>query len=97
MTEHLFFHARQARPDGQPHVLLFTLALSRLTSVRDRLMTEYTSRESEAIKRTPTRVVAYLSPSSMIGPGSWANNLLDGSASAKRLPRRMQRFGITRF
>ena len=87
MAEHLFYTLGKLAPTASRHDLY--LALSH--AVRDRLMTRYLA-GIEAIRATPTRVVAYLSAEFLIGPQLSNNLLMLGiqEAAAEAL----QRFGI---
>ena len=70
MTEHLFYTLGKLAPTASRHDLYMALSYA----VRDRLMTRYLA-GIEAIRATPTRVVAYLSAEFLIGP-QLSNNLL---------------------
>ncbi|MFM8524405.1 MAG: glycogen/starch/alpha-glucan phosphorylase [Cyanobacteriota bacterium] len=70
MTEHLFYTLGKLAPTASRHDLYMALSCA----VRDRLMTRYLA-GIEAIRATPTRVVAYLSAEFLIGP-QLSNNLL---------------------
>ena len=87
MTEHLFFTLGKLAPTASRHDLYMALSYA----VRDRLMTRYLA-GLEAIRSTPTRVVAYLSAEFLIGPQLGNNLLMLGieEAAAEAL----RRFGI---
>jgi starch phosphorylase len=87
MTEHLFFTMGKLAPTASRHDLYMALSYA----VRDRLMTRYLA-GLEAIRSTPTRVVAYLSAEFLIGPQLGNNLLMLGieEAAAEAL----RRFGI---
>ncbi len=70
MTEHLFYSLGKLAPTATRHDLYVALSYA----VRDRLMTRYLA-GLEALRATPTRVVAYLSAEFLIGP-QLGNNLL---------------------
>ncbi|MEX1316538.1 MAG: glycogen/starch/alpha-glucan phosphorylase, partial [Synechococcaceae cyanobacterium] len=70
MTEHLFYTLGKLAPTASRHDLYMALSYA----VRDRLMTRYLA-GLEALRATPTRVVAYLSAEFLIGP-QLGNNLL---------------------
>ncbi len=70
MTEHLFYTLGKLAPTASRHDLYMALSFA----VRDRLMTRYLA-GVEALRATPTRVVAYLSAEFLIGP-QLGNNLL---------------------
>ncbi|MCU0530243.1 MAG: glycogen/starch/alpha-glucan phosphorylase [Cyanobium sp. Prado107] len=70
MTEHLFYTLGKLAPTASRHDLYMALSYA----VRDRLMTRYLA-GLEALRKTPTRVVAYLSAEFLIGP-QLGNNLL---------------------
>jgi starch phosphorylase len=88
MTEHLFFTLGKLAPTASRHDLYMALSYA----VRDRLMTRYLA-GLEAIRSTPTRVVAYLSAEFLIGPQLGNNLLMLGieEAAAEAL----RRFGIS--
>jgi starch phosphorylase len=87
MTEHLFFTLGKLAPTASRHDLYMALSYA----VRDRLMTRYLA-GIEALRKTPTRVVAYLSAEFLIGPQLGNNLLMLGieEAAAEAL----RRFGI---
>lgn len=87
MTEHLFYTLGKLAPTASRHDLY--LALSH--AVRDRLMTRYLA-GIEAIRATPTRVVAYLSAEFLIGPQLGNNLLMLGIQEAAT--EALRRFGI---
>ncbi len=70
MTEHLFYTLGKLAPTASRHDLYMALSYA----VRDRLMTRYLA-GVEALRKTPTRVVSYLSAEFLIGP-QLGNNLL---------------------
>ncbi|TVS07019.1 MAG: glycogen/starch/alpha-glucan phosphorylase [Cyanobium sp. PLM2.Bin73] len=70
MTEHLFYTLGKLAPTASRHDLYMALSYA----VRDRLITRYLA-GVEALRKTPTRVVAYLSAEFLIGP-QLGNNLL---------------------
>jgi starch phosphorylase len=88
MAEHLFYTLGKLAPTASRHDLY--LALSH--AVRDRLMTRYLA-GVEAIRATPTRVVAYLSAEFLIGPQLGNNLLMLGIQEAAE--EALQRFGIS--
>ncbi len=87
MTEHLFFTLGKLAPTASRHDLYMALSYA----VRDRLMTRYLA-GIEALRKAPTRVVAYLSAEFLIGPQLGNNLLMLGieEAAAEAL----RRFGI---
>ena len=87
MTEHLFFTLGKLAPTASRHDLYMALSYA----VRDRLMTRYLA-GIEAIRATPTRVVAYLSAEFLIGP-QLSNNLLMLGIQAEAAEA-LKRFGI---
>ena len=87
MAEHLFYTLGKLAPTASRHDLY--LALSH--AVRDRLMTRYLA-GIEAIRATPTRVVAYLSAEFLIGPQLGNNLLMLGIQEAAT--EALRRFGI---
>ena len=70
MTEHLFYTLGKLAPTASRHDLYMALSYA----VRDRLITRYLA-GLEALRKTPTRAVAYLSAEFLIGP-QLGNNLL---------------------
>ncbi|MDI9406923.1 MAG: glycogen/starch/alpha-glucan family phosphorylase, partial [Chitinophagaceae bacterium] len=87
MTEHLFFTLGKLAPTASRHDLYMALSYA----VRDRLMTRYLA-GIEALRKTPTRVVAYLSAEFLIGP-QLGNNLLMLGIQAEAAEA-LKRFGI---
>ncbi|MEB3255565.1 MAG: glycogen/starch/alpha-glucan phosphorylase, partial [Synechococcaceae cyanobacterium] len=87
MTEHLFYTLGKLAPTASRHDLYMALSYA----VRDRLMTRYLA-GIEAINRTPTRVVAYLSAEFLIGPQLNNNLLMLGIQ--KEAAEALRRFGI---
>jgi starch phosphorylase len=87
MTEHLFFTLGKLAPTASRHDLYMALSYA----VRDRLMTRYLA-GIEALRKTPTRVVAYLSAEFLIGPQLGNNLLMLGIQ--EEAAEALRRFGI---
>ncbi len=87
MTEHLFFTLGKLAPTASRHDLYMALSYA----VRDRLMTRYLA-GIEALRKTPTRVVAYLSAEFLIGPQLGNNLLMLGIQ--EEAAQALKRFGI---
>jgi len=87
MTEHLFFTLGKLAPTASRHDLYMALSYA----VRDRLMTRYLA-GIEALRKAPTRVVAYLSAEFLIGPQLGNNLLMLGIQ--EEAAEALRRFGI---